>query len=90
MIGMEMIMNLFKKKYERSEWYQGLLAAEQLYSEDFTYHKNDGIHIWFRSKSLTDWHETLGAIPSYVAYKVSDPKCIGIMDYLSYREEYLK
>jgi len=83
-------MNLFKKKYKRSEWFEGLIAAEQLYSEDFTYHKNDGIHIWFKSKNLTDWHETVGAIPSYVAYKVSDPRCIGIMDYLSYREEYLK
>jgi hypothetical protein len=83
-------MNLFKKKYQKSEWFEGLLDAEKLYHEGFEYHKNDGIHMWFRSKNLIDWHETLGAIPSYVAYKVSDPRCIGIADYLSYKEEYLK
>ena len=83
-------MNLFKKKYVRSEWMKGLLEAEKLFQENYTYHKNDGIHIWFKSKNLTDWHETLGAIPSYIAYKVEDPRCIGITDYLSYREEYLK
>lgn len=83
-------MNLFKKKHERAAWFEGLLEAEKLYSDGYHYHKNDGIHLWFKSKSLTDWHDILGAIPSYAAYKVSDPRCIGIMDYLSYREECLK
>ena len=83
-------MNLFKKKYKRSEWFEGLLAAEKLYDDDFYYHKNDGVHIWFKSKNLSDWSEDFGLIHSYTAYKVSDPKCVGIMDYLSYREEYLK
>ena len=83
-------MKLFKKKYERSEWFKGLLEAEKLYTDDFHYHKNDGIHIWFKSKSLSDWSEDFGLIHSYVSYEISDPKCIGIMGYLRYREEYLK
>lgn len=80
-------MNLFKKKYKKSKWFEGLLEAEKLYAEGYHYHKNDGIHMWFR---LTDWHETLGDLPKYIRYRVSDPRCIGIMDYLGYREEYLK
>lgn len=83
-------MKLFKKKYQRSEWYSGLLGAEKLFKEGYHYHKNDGVHIWFKSKSLSDWSEDFGLIHSYTAYKVSDPKCVGIMDYLSYREECLK
>ena len=83
-------MSLFKKKYVMSEWMKGLLEAEKLYAEDFTYHKNDGYYLWFKSKNLDDWHETLGAIHSYVAYKVGDPRCVGVMDYINYREEYLK
>lgn len=83
-------MNLFKKKYKRSEWFKGLLEAEKLYADGYHYHKNDGIHLWFKSNSLSDWSDESGLIHSYVAYKVSDPRCIGVTDYLSYREEYLK
>ena len=83
-------MKLFKKKYERSEWFEGLLEAEKLYAEGYHYHKNDGVHIWFESNSLNDWNEEFGLIHSYEVYKVSDPQYIGVMDYLSYREEFLR
>lgn len=79
-----------KKKYERSEWYKGLLECEKLIQEGYQYHKDDGVHMWFKSKTLNDWSEELGLIHSYVAYKVNDPRCIGIMEYLSHREKYLK
>lgn len=29
-------MKLFKKKYKRSEWFEGLLEAEELYKEGFS------------------------------------------------------
>ena len=38
---------MFKKKYKKSEWFKGLLEAEQLYKEGYRYTCHTGLEVWF-------------------------------------------
>ena len=38
---------MFKKKNKRSEWFQGLLQAEELYKEGYEYSFHTGLTLWF-------------------------------------------
>ena len=73
-------MNVFKRKYKRSQWMEGLLECENLLQEGYEYLKNDGVHVWFDHKDVIKF-----AIPVRQIQR-----CIGIMDYLQYYENNLK
>lgn len=70
-------MNLFKKKYKRSEWFEGLLEAEKLFQDGYVYDRSTSNYLYFQKLP----YNTIG-IPN------KGMRAIGVMDYLNHREEY--
>lgn len=78
---------IFKKKYTRSEWMEGLLEAEQLIQKGFSYHKNDGCHIWFINRDKLDFCYNQGFTSTTIGVPVArTQRCVGVMDYLEHIE----
>lgn len=73
---------IFKKKYIRSEWFEGLLEAEEFirdgYDVDKTLSKGCS-HIWFTKES-----ESFG-----IPLKLGE-RSLGVFDYLDHLENKLK
>ena len=69
---------IFKKKYKRREWFEGLLECEELIKSGFEFKEAED-YMWF-----TKQHSSFG-IPKHATLR-----CQGIEDYINYFNEKLK
>ena len=67
---------MFKRKYKKSEWFKGLLEAEELYEQGFEFSYKAAWIVWFGSEDHS------------VGIKCDkSPRCDGVLDYVEYRME---
>lgn len=74
------MFNLFKKKYIRSDWFSGLIIAEDYVSRGY-----DRVDTHFYIRRLYNSKEKHG-----VNWPIDHPEWSGIKDYLDYYENNLK
>lgn len=78
-------MKLFKKKYKRSEWFEGLLLAEKLIQEGYQVNSTWDEPLWF-----TKLDEDCGAkMICTIRYDLSG-KRDGAIDYIEHYQKYLQ
>jgi hypothetical protein len=72
---------VFKKKNKRSEWFQGLLEAEELYKEGYVYSFHSGPTVFFRGENCHGMKEAISGsfykrlgVMQYVIHRMSNPE----------------
>lgn len=70
---------IFKKKYVRSEWFEGLLEAEEFIKDGYIFNQKGG-YMWF-----TTQHSSIG-----VPVSANMQRILGIRNYMDYYENKLK
>lgn len=76
---------MFKRKYQRSEWFEGLLQAEQLIKDGYTVGSVLDEPLWFRKIAGKCGAKMLCTI----GYDLSGKKD-GAIDYTEHYQKYLK
>lgn len=70
---------MFKQKYKKSEWFKGLLEAEELYKDGYSYTWHAEFGVWF---SLEVWFSKEDSV---VGVGPLDRK-VGALDYVKHFE----
>ena len=84
-------MKLFKRKYKRSQWMEGLLNCEQLVHDGFTKDYSNILDVGRSGKSILHlWFNADNASYSIGIDGFKLDYCRGHLDYLDYYENNLK
>lgn len=75
---------IFKKKYVRSEWMEGLLEAEQLIKNGYVFQQpwsTDNVHAWFYKQEDE----------RFIGIKTKEcDRYLGVLDYVEYHKNTLE
>ena len=69
-------MSIFKRKPKRSEWFEGLLAAEEIYKNGGHLEQDSSYALWFKESSSSN---------CLVGFRKEKPDyCQGAIDYIEH------